>query len=165
MSLWKSNFGSTYQNLPRYLKSLTFLFPWIAKAISMHQNVHWSFYSLPAEFFKNSVKMISSRLHLKFHQISNWQWNRKCIFLTIIPLICLFLRLGYVRTARPVNGATEGSTQVACMCASCVLPKKVAFLVWVPNSALIGNDGCYLRASCMLPACFLLHCYCRSRPD
>ena len=96
MSFWKSNFGSTYQNLPRYLKSLTFLFPWIAKAISMHQNVHWSFYSLPAEFLKNSVKMISSRLHLKFHQISNWQWNRKCIFLTIIPLICLFLRLGCV---------------------------------------------------------------------
>ena len=47
----------------------------------------------------------------------------------------------------------------------CVLPKKVAFVVWVPNSALIGNDGCYLRASCMLPACFLLYCYCRSRPD
>ena len=39
MSLWKSNFGSTYQNLPRYLKSLTFLFLWIAEAISMHQNV------------------------------------------------------------------------------------------------------------------------------
>ena len=107
MSLWKSNFGSTYQNLPRYLKSLTFLFPWIAKAISMHQNVHWSFYSLPAEFFKNSVKMISSRLHLKFHQISNWQWNRKCIFLTIIPLICLFLRLGYVRTYTLVGGSSD----------------------------------------------------------
>ena len=107
MSLWKSNFGSTYQNLPRYLKSLTFLFPWIAKAISMHQNVHWSFYSLPAEFFKNSVKMISSRLHLKFHQISNWQWNRKCIFLTIIPLICLFLRLGCVRTYTLVGGSSD----------------------------------------------------------
>ena len=61
-----------------------------------------------------------------------------------------------LHTARPVNGATEGSTQVACMCASCVLPKKVAFLVWVPNSALIGNDGCYLCASCMLPSTLLL---------
>ena len=38
---------------------------------------------------------------------------------------------------------------------TCVLPKKVAFEVWVPNSTLIGNDGCYLHASCMLPACFL----------
>ena len=38
----------------------------------------------------------------------------------------------------------------------CVLPKKVAFLVWVPNSALIGNDGCYLCASCMLPSTLLL---------
>ena len=41
---------------------------------------HWRSYSLPSEFFKNSVYMISSRLHLKFHQISNWQRNRKCIF-------------------------------------------------------------------------------------
>ena len=40
----------------------------------------WSSYSLPLEFFENSVYMISSWLHLKFHQISNWQWNRKCIF-------------------------------------------------------------------------------------
>ena len=32
-------------------------------------------------------------------------------------------------TARPVDDATEGSTQVAPMCASCVLPKKVAFVV------------------------------------
>ena len=30
-----------------------------------------------------------------------------------------------IHTARPVNGATEGSTQVACMCASCMLPRKV----------------------------------------
>ena len=29
----------------------------------------------------------------------------------------------------------------------CVLPKKVACLVWVPDSALIGNGGCFLRAS------------------
>ena len=29
----------------------------------------------------------------------------------------------------------------------CVLPKKVACLVWVPDSALIKNDGCFLRAS------------------
>ena len=39
---------------------------------------------------------------------------------------------------------------------SCVLPKKVAFVVWVFDSALIGNDGCYLRASCMLPSILLL---------
>ena len=32
-------------------------------------------------------------------------------------------------TLRPVNVATEGSTQVAPMCASCVLPKKVGKIV------------------------------------
>ena len=32
-------------------------------------------------------------------------------------------------TARPVNDATEGSTQVVPMCASCVLPKKVGKIV------------------------------------
>ena len=42
------------------------------------------------------------------------------------------------------------------MCASCVLPKKVAIVVWVFDSALIGNDGCYLCASCMLPSTLLL---------
>ena len=30
---------------------------------------------------------------------------------------------------RPVNVATEGSTQVAPMCACCVLPKKVGKIV------------------------------------
>ena len=30
-----------------------------------------------------------------------------------------------IHTLRPVNDATEGSTQEAHMCASCVLPKKV----------------------------------------
>ena len=34
-----------------------------------------------------------------------------------------------VHTARPVNDATEGSTQVAPMCASCVLPRKVDQIV------------------------------------
>ena len=34
-----------------------------------------------------------------------------------------------VPTLRPVNVATEGSTQVAPMCASCVLPKKVGKIV------------------------------------
>ena len=29
----------------------------------------------------------------------------------------------------------------------CVLPKNVAFLVWVPDSVVVGNDGCFLRAS------------------
>ena len=71
----------------------------------------------------------------------------------------------WVHTARPVNDATIGSTQVAPMCASCVLPRKVAFVVWIFDSALIGSDGWYLRASCMLSACFLLYYYCRSRPN
>ena len=70
--------------------------------------------------------------------------------------LCLSL---VMHTAWPVNDATIGSTQVAPMCASCVLPRKVAFVVWVFDSALIGSDGCYLRASCMLPACFLLYYY------
>ena len=34
-----------------------------------------------------------------------------------------------IHTLRPVNVATEGSTQVAPMCASCVLPKKVGKIV------------------------------------
>ena len=34
-------------------------------------------------------------------------------------------------TLRPVNVATEGSTQVAPMCVSCVLPKKFGKIVWV----------------------------------
>ena len=49
----------------------------------------------------------------------------------------------------------------ACRKHPCVLPKKVAFLVWVPNSALIGwwvLHACFLHASCVLPACFLLYC-------
>ena len=46
---------------------------------------------------------------------------------------------------------------------TCMLPKKVAYLVWFSNSVLIGNDGCYLRASCMLPACFLLYYIVHSR--
>ena len=77
-----------------------------------------------------------------------------------IPPYYIVLQIcAYVCTARPVNDATIGSTQVAPMCASCVLPRKVAFVVWVFDSALIGSDGCYLRASCMLPACFLLYYY------
>ena len=46
----------------------------------------------------------------------------------------------------------------ACRKHPCVLPKKVAFLVWVPNFALIGWWGLpvyFLHASCKLPACFL----------
>ena len=35
----------------------------------------------------------------------------------------------YVHTLRPVNDATEGSTQEARRKHPCVLPKKVAFLV------------------------------------
>ena len=75
----------------------------------------------------------------------------------------------------------------ACRKHPCVLPKKVAFLVWVPNSALIGwwvlpayflhasymllacflhaslhascmLPACFLHASWMLPECFLLYC-------
>ena len=45
----------------------------------MLRKLYWNSYYLPSEFLKNSV-YISSRLHLKFHQISNWQWNLKCIF-------------------------------------------------------------------------------------
>ena len=38
---------------------------------------------------------------------------------------------GEIHTLRPVNDATEGSTQEAPLCASCVLPKKVGKMVWV----------------------------------
>jgi len=34
-----------------------------------------------------------------------------------------------IHTLRPVNVETEGSTQVAPMCASCVLPKKIGKIV------------------------------------
>ena len=45
-------------------------------------------------------------------------------------------------TERPVNDATEGSTQVAPMCASCVLPKKVGQIVLVSvQFSLEENDG------------------------
>ncbi len=30
---------------------------------------------------------------------------------------------------------------------TCMLPKKVVYLVWFSDSVLIGNDGCYLHAS------------------
>ena len=33
-----------------------------------------------------------------------------------------------------------------------MLPKKVAILVSVSDSALVGNDGCFLRASCYTAA-------------
>ena len=54
----------------------------------------------------------------------------------------------YVHTLRPVNDATEGSTQEARRKHPCVLPKKVAFLVLVPDSAM-------MCASCVLPSVLL----------
>ena len=49
---------------------------------------------------------------------------------------------------KKVNDVTEGSTQEAHMCASCVLPRKVDKTVWIFGE--IGfeeNDVCFLGAS------------------
>ena len=59
-----------------------------------------------------------------------------------------------VHTARPVNDATEGSTQVAPMCASCVLPRKVDQIVWVSvQFSFEKNDGCFLLCTSQACSC------------
>ena len=59
-------------------------------------------------------------------------------------------------TLRPVNDATEGSTQEATNV--CYFLKKLPFLCEFPILPKTGwwvLPACFLRASCMLPACFL----------
>ena len=47
-----------------------------------------------------------------------------------------------------VNDVTEGSTQEAHMCASCVLPRKVDKMVWIFGEVgFEENDVCFLGAS------------------
>ena len=46
------------------------------------------------------------------------------------------------------NDVTEGSTQGAHTCASCVLPRKVGKMVWIFGEVNFeGNDVCFLGAS------------------
>ena len=54
-----------------------------------------------------------------------------------------------IHTLRPVNDATEGSTQEAHMCASCVLPKKVGKI----KHAGSMQEACRKHAGSMQEAC------------
>ena len=54
----------------------------------------------------------------------------------------------YCNTLRSVNDVTEGSTQEAHTCASCVLPRKVDKMMRIFSEVgFEENDVCFLGAS------------------
>ena len=57
----------------------------------------------------------------------------------------------FVHTLCSVDDVTEGSTQEAHMCASCVLPRKVDKIVWIFGEVGFDeNDVCFLGATMLV---------------